>query len=87
MELQNDVQINSRDNKRRARRSSYSLTDEEHNDAPNIGLSVVEAAHWLGVSRRLTYQLIAKGRLRSVQLGRRRIVPLTAIRELLATSD
>lgn len=71
----------------RARRKSHSLALEKRDGAPDIGLSVFEAGSQLGVSRRLVYQLIASGRLRSVQIGRRRIIPMSAIRELLAVSD
>ncbi|MDP8905439.1 MAG: helix-turn-helix domain-containing protein [Chloroflexota bacterium] len=50
--------------------------------APDRLLSVDEAAAAAGVGRSLLYDLIARGRLRSVKAGRRRLVPSSAIAEL-----
>lgn len=47
------------------------------------GVSIDEAARLIGVSRRTVYELVARGRLRTCKLGRRRIVPVAAIDELL----
>jgi excisionase family DNA binding protein len=38
-------------------------------------LSVREAAARLGLGRDLTYRLVAEGRLRSLRLGRRVLIP------------
>lgn len=48
-------------------------------DAPAM-LSVAEAAKQLGVGTTKVKQLIAAGRLSSVSIGRRRLVPMASIR-------
>ena len=48
--------------------------------------SMDDAARLLGVSRRQVYRLLAAGRLRTVTLGRRRVVPQAALEELLGTT-
>jgi excisionase family DNA binding protein len=48
-----------------------------------LGLSVDEAASLLGVSRDLVYDLIARGELPSVRLGRRIVVPRRALEATL----
>ncbi len=46
-----------------------------------------EAAALLGVCRDTVYVLMRAGRLRSVKLGRARLIPVTAIEALLADSE
>lgn len=46
-------------------------------------LRVEEAARLLGIGRSLAYDLIRTGRLRSIKIGSRRLVPLTAIDEAI----
>lgn len=46
-------------------------------------LRVEEAAQLLGIGRSLAYELIRTGRLRSIKIGSRRLVPLTAIDEAI----
>lgn len=46
-------------------------------------VSVSEAAEMLGVSRRLTASLLESGELRSLKIGRRRMVPVAALHELI----
>ena len=43
-----------------------------------------EAAQMLGVSRDTVYVLMRSGRLKSVVLGRARLIPVTALEELLS---
>jgi excisionase family DNA binding protein len=43
-------------------------------DAPDRLLSVEEASELLGIGRTACYELIARGKLRSVKVGRRRLV-------------
>jgi excisionase family DNA binding protein len=47
--------------------------------APDRLLSVDEAAEHLGISRSLAYQLIAKGQLHTLKVGRRRLIPSSAV--------
>lgn len=46
---------------------------------PDRLLAVEEAARTLGIGRTLAYGLIARGELRSLKVGRRRVVPSSAI--------
>lgn len=47
---------------------------------PDQLLSIREAAETLGIGRSRLYDEIGAGRLRSVKVGRRRLVPAAAIR-------
>jgi excisionase family DNA binding protein len=47
--------------------------------AERVALSVEEAAALLGISRDLAYDLVARGELPSVRLGRRLVVPRRAL--------
>jgi excisionase family DNA binding protein len=49
--------------------------------------SVEEAGRLLGISRAYAYELVARGELPHVRLGRRVVVPKHAIQALLATDD
>jgi excisionase family DNA binding protein len=49
-----------------------------------LALSVEEAGVLLGISRDLAYDLVARGELPSVRLGRRLVVPRRALEETLA---
>lgn len=49
---------------------------------PDRLYAIPEAAALLGVSRTALYDQLAAGRIRSVKVGRRRLVPGQAIREL-----
>lgn len=46
-------------------------------------ITVEEAAHLLGVGRTVTYGLIRNGSLKSLQIGKRRLVPTSAIEEFI----
>ncbi|MFV2021600.1 excisionase family DNA-binding protein [Micromonospora sp. LOL_023] len=46
-------------------------------------LRVEEAAHELGIGRSLVYDLIRSGRLRSLKVGSRRLIPTAAIDEVI----
>lgn len=48
-------------------------------DSPDRLLSVLEAASRLGIGRSALYGEIAAGRIRTVHVGRRRLVPTSAI--------
>ena len=46
-----------------------------------------EAARVLGVCRDTIYVLMRSGRLRSVRVGRARLIPVAALDELLGSED
>jgi excisionase family DNA binding protein len=48
-----------------------------------LSLTVTEAAEMLGISRTLAYQLVARGELASLRMGRRIVVPRRALESLL----
>jgi|HubBroStandDraft_1064217.scaffolds.fasta_scaffold1584354_1 excisionase family DNA binding protein len=52
-----------------------------------LTLSVPEAARVLGISRALAYELVARGELPAVHLGRRVVVPVARLAALLASPD
>ena len=54
---------------------------------PRMLVSVTEASRALGVSRAFAYELVAAGVLRSIRLGRRVLIPVAALEDLLATGD
>ena len=47
-------------------------------------LTVTEAAHLLRISRGLAYEMVKDGRLPSLRLGRRILVPRSALERILA---
>lgn len=57
---------------------------EEPAAAPERLLGVDEAAAMLGIGRSRLYDEIAAGQLRSIRVGRRRLVPASAIAEFIA---
>ncbi len=50
-------------------------------------LSVPEAAQVLGISRAFAYELVARGELPHVRLGRRIVVPVRVVERMLARAD
>lgn len=52
-----------------------------------LTVSVTEAASMLGISRALAYELVARGEVQSVRLGRRVVVPVVALRAMVAGGD
>ena len=46
--------------------------------------TVTQAAEMLGISRAFAYELVARGDLPVIRLGRRRLVPKVALAELVA---
>ena len=51
-----------------------------------LAMSVTEAADLLGISRALAYELVARGDLPSVRLGRRLVVPRVALLAMFGVS-
>ncbi|MHB8827385.1 MAG: helix-turn-helix domain-containing protein [Acidimicrobiales bacterium] len=54
---------------------------------PRMLVSVTEASRALGVSRSFAYELVAAGVLKSIRLGRRVLVPVSALEDLIAVGD
>jgi excisionase family DNA binding protein len=52
------------------------------NTIPRLAYSLNESAHAIGLSRRMLYQLIDSGELRTIKLGRRRLVPRDELERL-----
>ena len=48
-----------------------------------VTMSVEEASEALGISRSLAYELVRRGALPSLRLGRRIVVPVRALEELV----
>lgn len=48
-----------------------------------LTMSVSEAAKWLGISRAFAYELVARGELPSLRLGRRVLVPTKRLFEFV----
>ncbi|MGO9543430.1 MAG: helix-turn-helix domain-containing protein [Rhodomicrobium sp.] len=46
-------------------------------------LRIKDAAQAYGISRSLIYKMMGDGRLRTVKIGRRRLIPVAAIEALL----
>ena len=64
-------------------RHSYPLTIEGVIQVEKLLLSPEEAAEVLGVTRSTIYDLLRMRILKSVKIGRRRLVPVQACRELV----
>ena len=54
---------------------------------PAVLYSVDEAASALRLSKSVLYELIRSGRLRTVKAGRRRLVPVAALAEYVASLE
>ena len=52
-------------------------------DGNKLAYSVEEACQTLGIGRALAYELIMSGRLHSIKVGARRLIPASALREFL----
>ena len=52
-----------------------------------LTLSVEEAARLLGISSGLAYQLVHRGELAAIKLGRRIVVPRHAVEALIRQPD
>ena len=54
---------------------------------PDRLLDIESASAMLGIGRSRLYDEIGAGRLRSIKVGRRRLVPATAIADFIAADD
>lgn len=52
-----------------------------------LAVTVPEAARLLGVSAALVYEMIARGELKALRLGRRLVVPIASLRALIEAAD
>lgn len=59
----------------------------ERDQVDRLVWSVEEAGRQLGISRAHAYELIARGELPHLRLGRRLVVPKRAIEKLLTRAD
>lgn len=62
------------------------MADRISNDA-RLVRNVEEAAQLLGISRTLAYELVGRGEIPALRLGRRLVVPLAALNSLLNTAS
>ena len=58
---------------------------EQPTPAPKLLYDVHEVAGMLGLGRSKLYGYLLRGELRSVKLGRRRLVPIEAVHEFVRT--
>ncbi len=58
--------------------------DKDETRMQRACLTAEETARILGIGRTFVYELLASGRLESLKLGRRRLVPVDAIERLIA---
>ncbi len=75
------------------RESTSSPHDDVGNDKGNnsethrrLTFTVDEAAYLLNISRGLAYELVARGELGSIRLGRRIVIPRVVLEELTGTT-
>jgi excisionase family DNA binding protein len=55
-------------------------------DEERMTLSIEEAAARLGISRALAYELVRRGELPRLRLGRRIVIPLKALEEFVESA-
>jgi excisionase family DNA binding protein len=60
-------------------------TKEASSTNDRLVLTVDEVAYLLNISRGLAYELVARGELPAIRLGRRIVIPRVAMEELLGT--
>ncbi len=63
------------------------MSNEKHNPDPFVGhevlLTVEEAARRLRIGRTMAFSLLSTGELQSVRIGRRRLIPVEALRDFV----
>jgi excisionase family DNA binding protein len=63
------------------------MEEEDHSGRVQpLVLSVSEAARLLGISRAHAYELVARGELAHLRLGRRVVVPMRVIEQLIESA-
>ena len=68
-------------------RDAAPLDSHRSESLPRMLVSVTEASRALGVSRSFAYELVAAGVLKSIRLGRRVLVPVSALEDLITTGE
>lgn len=65
----------------------HPLDQPQHapSDGARLVFTVAEAGELLGISRAFAYELVARGELPVIRLGRRRLVPRRALFALIET--
>ncbi len=53
-------------------------------DGTKLAVTVTEAAQQLGIGRNLAYDAIRRGEIPSIRVGKRLLVPVTALERMLA---
>lgn len=61
------------------------MTTASDSTVPRLLLTPVEAAAALGISRTRIFALLAGGAIESVQVGRSRRIPISALEDFVAT--
>ena len=56
-------------------------------EAQRLAVSPLEAARLAGVGRTTLYEAIGSGELRSLKIGKRRLITVDALREWLAAAE
>lgn len=64
-----------------------SKTNTHHDDRSTLAVSPAEAASITGLGRTTIYAAIKDGQLRSVKLGRRRLIRVAALEEWLRAHE
>ncbi|HEY3673061.1 MAG TPA: helix-turn-helix domain-containing protein [Acidimicrobiia bacterium] len=63
------------------------MLDSQSSNQERLVWSVEEAGRRLGISRAHAYELVARGDLPHLRLGRRLVIPKQALESLLAAGD
>ena len=63
------------------------MQNSQNSNQEQLVWSVEEAGRRLGISRAHAYELVARGELPHLRLGRRVVVPKRALEEFLATAE
>ncbi|MFI5041707.1 MAG: helix-turn-helix domain-containing protein [Acidimicrobiales bacterium] len=58
-----------------------------HDERTRLTLTVEEAAAVVGISRTLAYELVARGELPHLRLGRRIVIPRSALEALVSQGN
>jgi len=62
-------------------------SSKANDDRPRLAVSPGEAARISGVGRTTLYSAIGSGALRSLRIGRRRLITMAALEEWLAAAE